>query len=91
MKEFVLPEGFATPDLATVQSFLAESAGAPVQIDASKLRCLDTRLIELLLCAAKAWRATDRAFGLVGLTARHEAMLQRLNIPADLLPRGAAA
>ena len=91
MKDFVLPEGFATPDLGTVQGFLAENAGSPVRIDASRLRCLDSRLIELLLCAAQAWRGNDLAFQLVGLSSRHESILQRLGVPSDLLPRGAAA
>lgn len=91
MKDFVLPEGFATPDLGAVQGFLAANAGSAVQIDASRLRCLDTRLIELLLSAARAWKADAQAFRLVGLTPRHESILQRLDVSEDLLPRGAAA
>ena len=91
MKCFVLPEGFATPDIGAVQAFLAANAAAPVRIDASRLRVLDTRLIELLLCAVHAWRARGLAFDLVGLTQRHEAKLRRLAVPADVLAGGGAS
>jgi anti-anti-sigma regulatory factor len=91
MKDFVLPEGFATPDLGAVQGFLKEASGSPVQIDASSLRSLDARLVELLLCAAQAWRGAGLPFRLVGLSARHEALLLRLGVSPALLPGSVGA
>lgn len=90
-KSFVLPENFRPTDDGSLQEFLRANAGFAVRIDAGKLRKLDSILIELLLCAAKAWRAKHLSFEVRDLSRANEEILMYLGLKSDHLIWRAAA
>ena len=90
-KIFVLPESFKPAEDSNLQDFLRANATSAVRVDAGKLRRLDTTLIELLLCAAKAWRGAAVPFEVANLSHDNEAVIQSLGLTSDHLNRRAAA
>ncbi len=90
-KCFVLPENYRPTEDGSLQEFLRANAGSAVRINAGKLRKLDPILIELLLCAAQAWRANRLPFEVMDLSHPNEDVFLCLGIKSDHLIWRAAA
>lgn len=90
-KSFVLPENFKVAENGGLQGFLQENAGFAVRVDAGKLRRLETGLIELFLCAARAWRQAGRGFEVSNLSAANAEVVTTLGLTSDHLNWRAAA
>ncbi len=71
--------------------FLRDNSGTAVRIEAGKLRRLDARLLEMLLCAARTWQSDGLGFEVANLTAENAEVLSMLGVTPDLLQRSAAA
>lgn len=84
-KSFALPEVLRPAEDDSLQAFLRDNATSAVRIDASRLRRLDTPLIELLLIGAKEWRAKALPFELVGLSRVSEEVCMQLGLRSDHL------
>lgn len=89
-KSVVLSENFKLAEVSSLQDFLRAKATSAAQGDAGKLRRLDTTLIELPLCAAKAWRGAAMPFEVANLTNDNEAVIQSPGLTSDHPNRRAA-
>ena len=90
-KTYALPEVYRPAEQNGLQAFLRDNARSAVRIDASRLRRLDSILVELLLCASRAWREKGLAFELVQLNRPNEEVCITLGLRSDHLIWRAAA
>lgn len=90
-KSFALPEVYHPADDVSLQAFLRENSNSAIRVDATRLRRLDTMLIELLLSAARAWRQKGLGFELVQLSRLNEETCLGLGLRSDHLIWRAAA
>lgn len=84
-KTFALPENFKAADDGSLLDFLRGNATSAVRVDAGRLRRLDTALIELLLCGAKAWRKADLSFEVANLSKANAEVVTTLGLASDHL------
>ena len=77
-------------DMALLE-FLKKNTRSPVRIEAGTVRRLDTRLLELLIVAARSWRKADLPFEVQGLGESPLRWLARLGIAPETLVGGAQA
>jgi anti-anti-sigma regulatory factor len=75
----------AAPSLART---LAGHRGAPVRIDASVARFLGGQSLQILLAAARAWRAERTAFDLINFTPELAEQSRLLGVDLELLAQG---
>ena len=71
-------------DMALLE-FLKQNTRSPVRIEAGTVRRLDTRLLELLIVAARTWRGAELPFEVQGLGKSPLRWLDRLGIAPDTL------
>jgi anti-anti-sigma regulatory factor len=82
---FVLQNESETTLDMTLLEFLKQNTQAAVRIDAGAVRRLDTRLLELLIVAARTWRKAELPFEVQGLGESSLRWLDRLGISTDTL------
>jgi len=88
---FVLQNESETMVDMALLDFLKQNTGSPVRIEATALRRMDARLLELLIVAARSWRKADLPFEVQGLGESPLRWLDRLAIaPETLIGRAQA-
>ena len=65
--------------------FLKQNTQSAVRVDAGLVRRLDTRILELLIVAARTWAKADLPFEVRGLGESPLRWLDRLGISTDIL------
>lgn len=90
-KSFALPEVLRPAEDDRLLAFLRDNTASAVRIDATRLRRLDTGLVELLLTAAKAWRGKGLPFEVTGLSPVNEEVCMHLGLRSEHLFRRVAA
>jgi anti-anti-sigma regulatory factor len=84
-KSFALPEVLRPAEDDSLLAFLRANTTSAVRIDAARLRRMDTALIELLLTAARDWRARGLGFELTQLSPLNEGVCLQLGLRSDHL------
>lgn len=84
-KSFVLPEAYRPAEQDDLQAFLRENPNSAIRVDASRLRRIDTTLVELLLIASRAWRERGQGFEVTQLSRLNEEMCLSLGLRSDHL------
>ena len=90
-KLFHLPDRTNGAPDAGLLEFLRSNSGLPVRISARDVRRLDTRLLQLLLSAARAWQDRQLDFRLCDVPDALEHTLGQLGVQPGMLHRDGAA
>jgi len=78
-----LPEVLDLPAAAPLTETLLKSRGTDIVIDASAVQRLGAQCLQVLLCAASAWRADGGSLAITNRSPCFVESLQLLGIPAD--------
>lgn len=90
MIDFELSERLSVTGENALIPFLRQHADMAVTLSCTRLRRLDTRLVQVLVAAAADHRARGSAFRLTGLSAEHSARLALLGVTPAILDCEAA-
>jgi chemotaxis protein CheX len=82
------PEMLDHAAASSLAKTLAAHRGAPVLVDASATRFLGGQSLQILLAAARAWRAEQTGFDLVNFTPELDEQSRLLGIDLGLLAQG---
>jgi len=80
-----LPPRLLPQDAAPLQATLLGLRGQPLELDASGVAQLSTPCVQVLLAAARSWRADGLALGLVAPSAEMTAVLAHLAVASGAL------
>ena len=90
-KVYTLPDRIRLDEDAALLSFLRENRAGPVRLAAGKLRTLDARTLQVLLSAARSWRAAGLPLLLDDVHVAVEQSLRMLGVGPEMLDwKGAA-
>jgi len=87
-KTLRLPEVLDLLAAAPLAETLLNSRGANVVIDASSVQRLGTQCVQVLLCAASAWKTEGLSLAVANRSPAFVEGLQLLGIPADTFFEG---
>jgi chemotaxis protein CheX len=87
-KTLRLPEVLDLLAAAPLAETLLNSRGANVVIDASPVQRVGTQCLQVLLCAASAWRTEGLSLAVANRSPAFAEGLQLLGIPADTFLEG---
>lgn len=84
-RTFVLPERSALDPAQGLAAFLKSSRGCPVRIQAQAMTVADTRLLQYLMAASRAWKDQSIDFVVTGVGPRLDAEFAWIGLTADHL------
>jgi chemotaxis protein CheX len=86
-----LPENLDMPIAAHLVESFSKSVGQPLSVDASRVQRLGASCLQVLLAAARTWKAEGHALSLVNPSARFLEDLKLLGLQPDTFLNGVIA
>jgi anti-anti-sigma regulatory factor len=90
-KLFHLPDRSRGEPDAGLLEFLKQNRDVPVRVSAAAVQRLDTRMLQLLLSAAKSWQSRQLDFRLCDVSGPLDLTLAQLGVLPEMLRRDGAA